>query len=180
MQNVLEYSLPECPKLPLMNLAEEKPSWGVTKAFCTLGVTIKYLKLRIKSLTVKNTKTQLRYEITWKFEIKTEKLNFEDKLKNKSNKIVNLHPTFQRMKQDKSNVTNLLNNVKYKYKRYSLTYQKMFIAIILTIKTVVVIKMVGSIKITELMIKIIVIIIIIMNADKKRKNEKIWAKEWTI
>ena len=95
-------------------------------------------------------------------------------MKNKSNKIVNLHPTFQRMKQDKSNVTNLLNNVKYKYKRYSLTYQKMFIAIILTIKTVVVIKMVGSIKITELMIKIIVIIIIvIMNADKKRKNEKI-------
>ena len=93
-------------------------------------------------------------------------------MKIKSNKIVNLHLTFQRMKQDKSNVTNLLNNVKYKYKRYSLTYQKMFIAIILTIKTVVVIKMVGSIKITELMIKIIVIIII-MNADKKRKNEKI-------
>ena len=93
-------------------------------------------------------------------------------MKNKSNKIVNLHPTFQCMKQDKSNVTNLLNNVKYKYKRYSLTYQQMFIAIILTIKTVVVIKMVGSIKITELMIKIIVIIII-MNADKKRKNEKI-------
>ena len=93
-------------------------------------------------------------------------------MKNKSNKIVNLHPTFQRMKQDKSNVTNLLNNVKYKYKSYSLTYQKIFIAIILTIKTVVVIKMVGSIKITELTIKIIVIIII-MNADKKRKNEKI-------
>ena len=64
------------------------------------------------------------------------------------------------MKQDKSNVINLLNKVKYKYKSDSLTNQKMFITIVLTIKTVAVIRMVVSMKITELIITIIVIIII--------------------
>ena len=84
---------------------------------------------------------------------------------------MNLHPTFQLMKQDKSNAINLLKSIKYKYKGYSLTYQKNFIGIRLTIKTVVVIRMVGSIKITELVIMIIVIITIIMTfTDKNNDN----------
>ena len=71
MQNVLEHDgihSQECPRLPLINLAEEKPIWGTTKRFCSLAATIKSLKIkwRIKSLTVKNAKTQLRYEIALK------------------------------------------------------------------------------------------------------------------
>ena len=45
-----------------MNLAKEKPSWGATKTFCSLGTGTKSLKTkqRIKSMTTKNSKTKLR------------------------------------------------------------------------------------------------------------------------
>ena len=45
-----------------MNLAKEKPSWGATKTFGSLGTGTKSLKTkqRIKSMTTKNSKTKLR------------------------------------------------------------------------------------------------------------------------
>ena len=60
-----------------MNLANEKPRWGAKKAFCSPKTTIRALKIqimlensrRMKSMTFKYSKTQLRYEITEKLEM---------------------------------------------------------------------------------------------------------------
>ena len=79
-----------------MKLAKGTTIWDPARILCSLGTTIKpvQIKQRIKLVTIKNSKTQLRYEMKLKFEMN--KQNYNLKRNQRKNEFVNLHPKIKR------------------------------------------------------------------------------------
>ena len=74
IQNVLEQlgaNSQQGSRLLLMKLVKGTTIWDPARILCSPGTTIKPLKIkqRIKLVTIKNSKTQLRYEMKLKFEM---------------------------------------------------------------------------------------------------------------